>query len=70
MSVEVIEKIDSSTSFIYDVEQNIIKNQKSNPLWIFELEELCHFLSLNSFAYNIDNSSNITDIRKRSWPKI
>lgn len=70
MSLEILQKIDSSTSFMYDVEQNTIKNQKNNAMWIFELEELCHCLNINNFAFNIDQSSNITDIRKTSWPKI
>jgi len=64
MSIEVLEKIDRSTSFIYDVEQQMIKNTKQNPFWIHELEELCYALSNMGFAYCVDYSSNITDIRR------
>jgi hypothetical protein len=70
MSSEVLDRINSSTSFMYDVDENIIKNQKNDAMWIFELEELCDFLSAKNFSYSIDYGLNITDIRKRTWPKI
>lgn len=64
MSTKILDKIDRSTSFIYDVEHNMIKNSKENAFWIYELEEICGVLSAYGYAYTIDYSSNITDIRR------
>jgi len=63
MSQQIIYYIDNSTSFTYDVEQNIIQNQRTNGKWVNELADICTLLSMKGFSYIVDESYNITDVR-------
>lgn len=63
MSQNTLSYINSSTSFTYDVEGELIKNERKNSQWINELADICNCLSEEGIVYNIDGSYNITNLR-------